>query len=910
MRHLGRMACSPAHVGHDPEGTPGNPPRTALPRTELSWWSRRFRLLTVAAAVLLLTVPSNAYYHYVHYLTGSAPFIPVPEAFDLTALPDKTVTFFVSDTGLASYGPNDSFASVLSEVKNAAAVWNSVASSDLRVAFGGLETYNHNQISATPGGDVVFEELAPGILGLGAPTVAAGATVQTGQNGQFFPISRGLVILTNTTAPNAGYGPGPSYQEEFYTTAVHEFGHALGLQHTWTAAAMSQDVIRNTSRARPIDADDIAAISELYGSVGWAANTGSISGYVTANGRPWTMASVVAIPPQGPAVSALTNPDGSYTINGLTPGQYLLYAHPLPPDAVQQTKNYDALVLPVGATGLPYVPTSGYFQTVFYPGTTDVTQAATFNVVAGQALTGENFAVEPRTQIPVYDIQTYAWLDLVQLTYTYNPSGNRAFITPAYAGTNQPYLQMYVQPNDSTNMPLPASATLLGTGTGAAVTIAPYQGWAALYFPNNGGLTPGPRHLVMTFSTSQGIDMFVVPDAINLVRNGPPAITSLTQNGDGSVTVAAAGLTPDSRIFFDGLQAAVTTPFAATGATDGAITVMPPQGASGQNATVTVFTADNQNSMLVQSRNPVTYPYPVANAPQINTVNPPALPAGFNVDGTSAMVDIASANTNFVAGQVTVGFGTSDIAVRRVWVLSPTHLVADVVVANNASIGAWPVNVISGFQVAEQPAAFQVQPPNTNLPTPALPVFNAVSYATVLHDADYGSIFGSNLAMTPTSAQVLLNGVAAPVLYASPTQINFQIPAGFPVGPATLQVSNGSANAYPVYLQIDSSPAVIDVPPPPSSTASNGSNAAVETVTAGQVVGVQVTNVDPGIVNAPNRVAVTLSGVPMAVQSVTAAGGGVFQIQFAVTQSFAGSQVPLVVCVDGSPSLAIQVIAR
>jgi len=71
-----------------------------------------------------------------------------------------------------------------------------------------------------------------------------------------------------------------------------------------------------------------------------------------------------------------------------------------------------------------------------------------------------------------------------------------------------------------------------------------------------------------------------------------------------------------------------------------------------------------------------------------------------------------------------------------------------------------------------------------------------------------------------------------------------------------------------------------------------------------------VTNVDPGIVNAPSRVAVTLSGVPMAVESVTAVGGGVFQIQFAVTQSFAGWQVPLVVSVDGSPSLAIQVIAR
>jgi uncharacterized protein (TIGR03437 family) len=76
------------------------------------------------------------------------------------------------------------------------------------------------------------------------------------------------------------------------------------------------------------------------------------------------------------------------------------------------------------------------------------------------------------------------------------------------------------------------------------------------------------------------------------------------------------------------------------------------------------------------------------------------------------------------------------------------------------------------------------------------------------------------------------------------------------------------------------------------------------------VVSVQVTNVDPGIVSAPNRVQVTFSGVPMPVLGVTAAGAGVFQIQFAVAQSFAGWQVPLVVTVDGSPSLAVPVTAR
>jgi uncharacterized protein (TIGR03437 family) len=873
------------------------------------------RFLPLAAALVAMVLPSSAYYHYVHYGVPNLPYyLPVPEAFDLTALPNKIVTFFVSDTGLNAYGPNDSFGSVLSQVKNAAAVWNSVANSDLRVAFGGLETYNPNQLSATPAGDVVFAEFAPGILGLGGHSISTVASVQTGQNGQFFPISRGLVELTNSTDPNAAYGPGPSYLEEFYTTAVHEFGHALGLQHTWTAAAMSQDVIRNTSRARPIDADDVASLLELYGTAGWAANTGSISGTVAANGQPWNMASVVAIPPQGPAVSALTNPDGSYTIGGLTPGQYMLYAHPLPPDAVTQTNT--GLALPVNPTGLPYLPSGGYFQTVFYPGTTDVTQAKTFNVTAGQTLAGVNFAVSPRSSIPVYDVVSWAWLNSVERTYSFGSAPtcpNCTFISPAYASTDQQYLHMYVEANYLNTMPLPASATLLGPGTGAAVTIVPYPDYpdfVVLYFPNLGGLTPGPHHLVMTFNTSQGPDVFVVPDAINIVANGPPAISSLTQNGDGSVTVAAAGLTPDSRIFFDGLQAAVTVPYQATDATDGVITVMPPAGASGQNATVTVFTADNQNSMLVQSDNPVTYAYPAASAPQITAIYPPGLPAGFNSDGMAAMVEVTTANTNFTAGKVTVGFGTSDISVRRVWVLDATHVVADVVVENNAVVTAWPVTVISGFQVAEQQTAFQLIPPNVSLPAPALPVFNAVSYATVLHDGDYGAIFGSNLMVGTSAPQVLLDGAAAPILYASPTQINFQIPPGLPLGPAALQLNNGSVSGFPVMLQVDASPAVISVPASAPSAVSDAAGNAVSVVNPGDVASVQVTNVDPGIVNAPNRVAVTLSGVPMAVQNVTAVGGGAFQIQFAVTQSFAGWQVPLVVLVDGSPSLAVQVTAR
>jgi hypothetical protein len=79
----------------------------------------------------------------------------------------RTVTFFVSDQGPTVYAPNDSFGSLLGQVKQAVATWD-LSTSDLRVAFGGLET--QGQRSNSPGGDVVFQELPPGLLGMGAPT--------------------------------------------------------------------------------------------------------------------------------------------------------------------------------------------------------------------------------------------------------------------------------------------------------------------------------------------------------------------------------------------------------------------------------------------------------------------------------------------------------------------------------------------------------------------------------------------------------------------------------------------------------------------------------------------------------------------------------------------------------------------
>src|SRR5574341_305110 len=92
----------------------------------------------VALALVLLAGSSAGYYHFVHYTSRTGPFVPIFEKFDLAALPNRTVYFYISDSGPAVMAPGDSFAAIVSQVRLAGRVWNEVATSELRVAYGGL----------------------------------------------------------------------------------------------------------------------------------------------------------------------------------------------------------------------------------------------------------------------------------------------------------------------------------------------------------------------------------------------------------------------------------------------------------------------------------------------------------------------------------------------------------------------------------------------------------------------------------------------------------------------------------------------------------------------------------------------------------------------------------------------------
>jgi uncharacterized protein (TIGR03437 family) len=718
-------------------------------------------------------------------------------------------------------------------------------------------------------------------------------------------------------ANNTNNGAGPSYLENFYTTAVHEIGHALGLQHTWTGSAMSQGVLRNTSRAKPLDADDVAAINVLYGAAGWQNNFATITGTVRfANGTPVTLASVVALSPTGAAVSSLTNPDGTYRIDGIPAGNYVLYVHPLPPDAVPADGS--GLTPPQDQNGRQFLP-NGVFGTVFYPGKLNPSQATPITAGAGSITPNQtfDFTVQPRNSVPAYDLITISYLDPTARTPLWDLAGRPwSQVTPAYANSAQGGMFLQVQA-DSGDAPVPQTATVLGGFATAAATannscptydcvqVANDPAGSAgrvlwLHFKMAPLAGIGPRHLVLAYAD----DIYVMPQALNLVQRPSPVIASVNPNSDGSVTVAGSNLDGDSLVYFDGIRA--VGPYALTGnEVQGSLTAIPPAGTAGQVAQVIVYNGDGQNSTFGAWASPPTYTYtsPGAGTPQMQSLNLTSLPAG-----VTGMVDIATQNTAFVDGQVTLGFGSGDITVQRVWVRGPTHLLANISVAANAVTGSSEVSLISGFEVLSQANAFQVLPQNPSLPT-ILAVNNAKTAQQTVYPGAFASVYGVNLmANVPSNVQVTLgNQSIAPqpggVLSG---QVNFQIPTDFPTGPAILQLNNGNAAAYPIVVQID-------VGPPTILSVTNASGVpydASHPAFAQDVVSVYVSGLDPTVLANPGRLQVTINGQPMPVQPLTPPSNGQTQIVFSLAGGLGSGVVNLAVVVDGSSSAPVSLTVR
>lgn len=762
------------------------------------------RILQLSAILIGACSAASGYYNWVFFPASAGPYNNrVVARIDLSQVPSNTVPFFISDQPPNPMVPGDTFPALISQIRAAAAVWSQVPTSNLRLTFGGMETIGQTPQTA-PGIDVVFDDdIPPGLYALTRVSLPQDLSFLN-RGGTFVPISRSTVHLRKdlTVYQQA------SYYDSFFLTIVHEFGHALGLQHSLTSGVMSTDLTRATTKAAPLAADDIAGVSMLYPAPGYVASTGSIVGTVQIGGTGVNMASVVALstngvtangvaPNYGVAISTLTNPDGTFSMGGVPPGQYYVYTHPLPPAATGES--YPDNIVPPQDLSQNAFPANTGMDTQFYGDTRDWTQAGIVTVKANAATTGIDFLnMQPRSAPSVYAVETYAYLPP-------GPSAKPVPTPPLISGSRL-YL-VFTGPGTTQG-----DAIAPGLSINPIGSFARTEAGSAAYWEDGFDLVildaspiptaPTPVALAITVPNAQfGNDLYVLPSAFTVVSTPPPLISSVTAAGGADalgnplVNVAGTNLNAATRVVFDGAPAAVLS-----ANQDGSLTVVAPPAPGTYVASVEALGGDGQTSMqwLGVTPTPLDFTYAAPNPSFF--VNVAVLQAGVDSE-----VDIIATNKDFVQGQVSVGFGDSDIQLRRLWVFAPGRLLLDVSVPADAQPGPVTVTVSNGLEVETLSGVLQVSPSKSAKVSLRYPVLNQ---ATLLDGIQAGGGMLINTAGLPAS-------LAGWKLYVDSQPTNFsvngsQIVAAVPLvptGAAIVQlVPPDGGLVAPLIMQVDAPP--------------------------------------------------------------------------------------------------------
>ena len=222
--------------------------------------------------------------------------------------------------------------------------------------------------------------------------------------------------------------------------------------------------------------------------------------------------------------------------------------------------------------------------------------------------------------------------------------------------------------------------------------------------------------------------------------------------------------------------------------------------------------------------------------------------------------------------------------------------------------------------------------------TPAISsagVVNAASFTPQLSPGALASVFGTNftgtgleanapslpLALSLGGVSVQVNGVSAPVLYASPTQVNFQIPWETKAGPATVVVSINGLPSPPVNVTVQAAaPGLFangshasvqnfDFSPNSSSNpAKVGSNIMAYLTGAGPVSPQPADGAAAGsgadLSYATSSVTATIGGMPANVSFAGLAPdfAGLWQANIEIPSGLAQGDFPLTVSVGGQSS--------
>jgi uncharacterized protein (TIGR03437 family) len=213
-------------------------------------------------------------------------------------------------------------------------------------------------------------------------------------------------------------------------------------------------------------------------------------------------------------------------------------------------------------------------------------------------------------------------------------------------------------------------------------------------------------------------------------------------------------------------------------------------------------------------------------------------------------------------------------------------------------------------------------------------VANAASFKTLVSPGMLLSVFGTKLSNTTGSASgnplpfpyagvsATVNGLAAPVYYASPNQLNIQVPYEAGAGPAVLGVNNNGQIAGFEFQMSPSSPGIFadaNGNLVPSSAVSQGGITTLYVTGTGDVSPALKTAYSPSSTTAPPNLpmpllplSVTVGGVPAFVEYAAISAGliGTTQINILVPSSVPLGTQPVVVTVGGVASAPVNIVVQ
>jgi hypothetical protein len=286
--------------------------------------TRGRRILLALASVCALSVPASAYLKLGTVVIGGRTIS--------LRWQDFPINYFVTNTDV----PLVSAQQFQTTVTRAFSTWHAVETAETSSRFAGFVAAQPNRSDGAS------------VLGfLNRPdqdrTLAATSFTVDDTTGEILESD----IYFNSIFPWSTSDAGTTDRFDVESIAVHEIGHLLGLSHSALGETELQPggrrVIgaesvmfpiafsRGNTSDRRLRADDIAGISDLYGTRAFTRDFGSISGRVTKNGSPVKGAHVVAFSTQsGTLVGGFTlNDNGDFVIAGLAPGPFILRAEPL-----------------------------------------------------------------------------------------------------------------------------------------------------------------------------------------------------------------------------------------------------------------------------------------------------------------------------------------------------------------------------------------------------------------------------------------------------------------------------------------------------------------------------------------------------------------------------------------------------